>query len=119
MRVHASGEQTEVVNSAFDLFSKIPIQNARKDQMEIELYPITALADNGPIEFLYNGAPNLFIDLSHSTLYLELQIRKGNDALLAADVVGPVNNFLHSMLVVGDLPILPQMYWKKIHYEIH
>ena len=99
----SSARRAEVVNSTFDYFSPIPVQNARSDEFDVELYPLTAISDTGPLEFLFNGAPHLYINLAKSVLMLEVKITKAGAALEAEDVVGPCNNILHTMWASSDL----------------
>ena len=94
----------EVISSMFDYFSPIPTQHSIISEFDIDLHPSSALADNVPLEFNFNGADMIYIDLSQSELLLEIKILANAGAALAKDEpVGPANDILHTMWSSSDL----------------
>ncbi|KAF4528492.1 hypothetical protein B566_EDAN016896 [Ephemera danica] len=60
--------------------------------------PISSLENNSPIKFLIPASGDEYIDVGDTFLHVVALIRKSDGtAFAAADTVGPVNNFLHSM----------------------
>ncbi len=82
-----------------DLFSKRPIQTDIDETCYINYYPLVdPSGSNGPIEFFIPGNMMYFLDLKDSSLGVKVRVRKdGNTALVEADVLGPINNWLHSL----------------------
>ena len=61
-------------------------------------HPVTSLNDDAPIQFEINGSGENYIDLSNTSLLLQVKITKedGTDLNNPTDV-GPVNNWMHSL----------------------
>lgn len=86
------------LKSELDLFSTTPLQLAVDDSSFLEIHPIASLNDKNPIEFFVHGTGDAYLDLSHTILHLQVKINKNpNTALVATDVVAPVNYFLNTM----------------------
>lgn len=62
----------------------------------VDIHPLNNLSSNGPIEFNINGSSDELLDFNNTMLHLQLRIRNADTNLIAADVVAPVNNWLHS-----------------------
>ena len=96
----------EVLSSMFEYFEPVPVQNSIDHNFFQEFSPITAVTHLGPIEFNVSPSPDLALDLSTSTLYLEAAITKADGtAPLGTDDVGPVNLPLHSLFQSVELKI--------------
>jgi hypothetical protein len=69
-------------------------------------YPISSLTGAAPIEFDVSASGDDYVDLANSFLCMGAKItRINNDNLDAADTVGPVNNFLHSLFSQLDVSL--------------
>ena len=108
--VHASS--CECNKSELDLFTVPPTQTALEDSQWIEHRPITALTDNGPIEFLVPGSGDEYVSLSQSYFQVTAQILKpdGENLIQTAatdpDIgVGPINLWLHSIFSQIDVSL--------------
>lgn len=91
------------VSSALDIFSTLPVQTSVESGTYQSYRPVTSISNNGPIEFVVSGSSNdEYIELGRVYLHVKAKIRTaeipaaGNVAA-ARPVVGPVNNWLHSM----------------------
>lgn len=103
----------DVVNTALDLFTVPPVQTSVEGIKYVTYQPLTSLKGEQPIEFEISGTGNEYIDTSLIMLYTRNVIKTlANEKLKDSDVVGPVNNFLHSQfdrvdLYVGDCLVTP------------
>lgn len=96
-----------------EFFTDIPKQVVLDSANFTKVFPLSnVINDSGPIEFNICGTPDHFIDLNNTMLEIEVKIvnAAGNAALIANEVVGPVNNWLCSMfedvqLTVGETPV--------------
>ena len=99
----------ECMKSELDLFSVPPTQTSIESSYWCQYKPISALADDGPIEFVVPGNSDEYLDISHTLLYVRVILK--TDAVLGSgrdeDVanVGPVNNFLHSLFSQVDVSL--------------
>ena len=82
-----------------ETFDPIPKQVVLVASREVEYYSITSLANNSSVlEFQVEGTNDEYIDLNATQLVLDVKIVKPDDSdLIAADVIAPVNNWMHSM----------------------
>ncbi|CAF4934058.1 unnamed protein product [Pieris macdunnoughi] len=88
----------ECVKSELDLFALPSTQTSIEYGHWIHYKPISSFSDDGPIEFQVPGTGDDYIDLSHTLLHLKAQIKnQDGSAVNAANVVAPVNNWLHSL----------------------
>ena len=72
----------------------------------VEYNPISSIGDGTPIEFDINGSGQDYIDLATTQLYVKAKIVTADGGDIAADaVVGPVNNFLHSLFTEVDIKV--------------
>ena len=88
------------LKSELDLFSLPPTQTALEDNKWVFYKPVSSLSDEAPIEFCINSQNEEYLDLSHTMLKVSAKIIKNNPSNTDNDkdkLVGPVNNFLHSM----------------------
>lgn len=87
------------VKSELDIFSKLPIQTTVESGALQTYRPITSISNGGPIEFVVSGSTNdEYLDLGRVYLYVKATINAD-----AGVVVGPVNNWLHSMFSQVDV----------------
>jgi hypothetical protein len=96
----------ECAKSELDLFSAPATQTAIESGIYVEYHPISSLIGGVPIEFDVNASGDDYLDLSNSFLCVQAKVTRdnGND-LDAADTVGPVNNFLHSLFSQVDVSL--------------
>lgn len=97
-------ESTFNLKSESDIFSIPSIQSTIEEGYFQEYRPITPLSNDAPIEFLIPAHTMEYLDLSFTKIHIKAQITKINGDKLSnattkdlGDVVGPVNNFLHSL----------------------
>ena len=85
-----------------DLFTPAFVQSDIESGRYEDIYPITKLEDNGPIEFVIDNASDKFLDLNNSFLKVKCKITKANGQNLAdADKVSVINylvSFLFSQV---------------------
>ena len=83
-----------------EFFDPVLKQIALEKGQWVDVHPINNITSSeGPIEFAINGSVDEFIDLNNTMLQIRVKIvnAAANANLAAADVVAPVNNWLHSM----------------------
>ena len=69
-----------------------------------DIYPITKLEDNGPIEFGIDNASDKFLDLNNSFLKVKCKTTKANGQNLAdADKVSVINYPVSSLFSQVDI----------------
>ena len=69
-----------------------------------DIYPITKLKDNGPIEFVIDNASDNFLDLNNSFLKVKCKITKANGQNLAeADEVSVIDYPVSSLFSQADI----------------
>ncbi|KAK4881932.1 hypothetical protein RN001_005251 [Aquatica leii] len=91
-------QSCECIKSELDLFALPSTQTSIESGEWIFYKPLSSLTDDAPIEFVIPGNGNDYLDLSQTMLYVTAKIVKQDDTSLnVEDVVGPVNNWLHSL----------------------
>lgn len=94
-------EAQDIYNSSVNevsLFDHIQKQVVLDNPHETELFPSNNIDGDGPIEIEINGSPMEMIDLNNIMLIIQAKItNRDNNDLIAADVVAPRNNWLHTM----------------------
>ena len=105
----------ECGKSELDLFSLPPTQTTIESSQSIEYRPIATLTDDSPIEFLISGSADEYVDLSETYVRLTVRLKKSNGADLvtkdeaeawgADKIIGPVNNWLHSLFCQVDMDL--------------
>jgi hypothetical protein len=99
-------DSCECTKSELDLFSTPPTQVSVDNGTFVEYHPISSLADRTPIEFEVSSSGEDYIDFVNSYQYVRAKITKADGKKLeAADNVGPVNNFLHSLFSQVDVSL--------------
>ena len=94
----------ECTKSELDLFSVPPTQTSIDSGSFVEYRPISSLADGAPIEFEVVSSGDDYIDFANSYLHVKVKIQRADGTnLVAADTVGPINNFLHSLFSQVDV----------------
>ena len=78
----------------------------RSGGVYVEYHPISSITSGAPIEFDVTASGDDYLDFANSFLYVRAKITRDNgDNLDAADTVGPVNNFLHSLFAQVDVSL--------------
>lgn len=96
----------ECAKSELDLFSVPPTQTSIESGIYVEYHPISSLTDGAPIEFDVTASGDDYLDLTNSLLHVRAKIvRADGSNLAAADTVGPVNNFLHTLFSQVDVTL--------------
>lgn len=96
----------ECAKSELDLFAVPPTQTSIENATFVEYRPIASLTDGAPIEFEVASSGDDYLDFANSFLQVKVKIVRANgDDLVAADTVGPVNNFLHSLFSQVDVSL--------------
>jgi hypothetical protein len=96
----------ECAKSELDLFSVPATQTSIESGTYVEYHSISSLTGAAPIEFDVSASGDDYLDLANSFLCVRAKItRVNNDDLDAADTVGPVNNFLHSLFSQVDVSL--------------
>lgn len=82
-----------------ELFDPIPKQIVLDKAQWVDFHPVNNVNSDGPIEFIINGSTDEFLDLSNTMLQVRVKLVNGQNSnnLTDVDVVGPVNNWLHSL----------------------
>ncbi|XP_036147036.1 uncharacterized protein F54H12.2-like [Monomorium pharaonis] len=106
----------ECLKSELELFTVPPTQATIENSQWIHYKPISSLTDDSPIEFVVPGQGEEYVDLPHTMLHMCVQIRPTvykkktevvTEASKSSDVtdnlVGPVNNFMHSLFNQVDI----------------
>ena len=96
----------ECTKSELDIFSVPPTQTSIESGTFVEYRPISTLTDGAPIEFDITSSGDDYIDFANSLLHVKAKIERADGSVLeAADTVGPVNNFLHSLFSQVDVSL--------------
>ena len=99
-------QSCEGVKTELDLFTVPPTQNCIIDSHVVEHQPLASLDSGGPIEFLIPGSGDDYLDLANTMLHVQAKVTRANGHDLdAAEPVGPVNNWLHSLFSQVDLSL--------------
>ena len=97
-------QSCEGVKTELDLFTVPPTQNCISDSHVVEHQPTASLDSGGPIEFLIPGSGDDYLDLANTMLHVQAKVTRANGHDLdAAEPVGPVNNWLHSLFSQVDV----------------
>ena len=94
----------ECSKTELDVLAVPPTMTAMQDGQWTEHYPIAALNNTAPIEFIIPAQTEKWTDLNQSYLYLKLKVLLADGTDLAADShVSVVNNLFHSLFSNIDL----------------
>lgn len=86
------------LKSELDLFTDVGIQLGIDSSSFLEVYPVSSLSDSVPIDFIISSNLDIYLDLSHTILHIQVKItKKGGSNLTATDDVAPINYFLNTM----------------------
>lgn len=97
------------IKSELDIFTTLPIQTTVESGTLQSYRPVTSLSNNGPIEFLVSGSNgDEYMDLGRVYLHIQARVNVPVPVVAGAvagvvPVVGPVNNWLHSMFSQVDV----------------
>lgn len=88
------------------LLFNVPVtQTAVSGSYYVDCRPVSQISENGPIEFSVPGNAD-YIDLKKSLLYAKVRILHSDGTVLkAGEKVGPINNFLHSIVSQVDVSL--------------
>lgn len=102
---YVNSHRSAALKSELDLFAVPPTQNSVEDGSMHCYRPMAALSDTSPIEFIISGHGDEYIDLAHTALHLLVKVvpEKPRDKDAVAGVVGPVNNWMHSIFSQVDV----------------
>ena len=81
----------ECTLSDVDLFTPSFIQSDIQHGFYEDVFPISKLNDNGPIEFNIGNSTEKFIDLASTYLKLKVQIKKSDETAPNTFVILPLN----------------------------
>jgi hypothetical protein len=88
----------ECTKDQLDLFSLPPTQLSVEGSDYVFFKPIASLENTSPIEFVIPPSADEYTDVSQTFLHLTTKITLDTGAAPAAeDIVGPTNNFLHTI----------------------
>jgi hypothetical protein len=94
----------ECAKSELDLFSVPATQTSIESGTYVEHHPVASITGGAPIEFDVTASGDDYLDFANSFLCVQAKItRANNDDLDAADTVGPVNIYLHSLFSQVDV----------------
>ncbi|CAF1140237.1 unnamed protein product, partial [Brachionus calyciflorus] len=93
----------ECTKSEFDLFMTSSINTSIVSGDWYEINPTSSLSVGTPIEFRYEGSTNHYLQLSITSLYLQVSIYKDKVLVTGDDATAPINNFLHVLFSQVDL----------------
>ena len=89
-------DSQECVKSELDLFLTPGTNTSITNGGWFEINPTSSLSVGTPIEFRYEGSSNHYLQLSRTSLYLQVSIYK-DKVFVTSDDTAPINNFLHSL----------------------
>lgn len=96
--------------SELDIFTGIPMQTAIESGSNQSYRPVTSISNNGPIEFIVSGSSaDEYLDLARVYIHVRARLTVPLPAPSAQapnpaiPVIGPVNNWLHSMFSQVDV----------------
>lgn len=96
--------------SELDLFSTLPMQTAIESGSLQSYRAVTSIANNGPIEFVVSGSSaDEYLDLARVFIHVQVRLTVPIPAPTEqvpnpiAPVIGPTNNWLHSMFSQVDV----------------
>lgn len=98
----------ECTLAELDLFSAPMTQLSIEDKSYVEILPLAALTDGGPVEFFIPGDGERYLDLNDTLLHLRFKITNEDGTNLAPDAVAapvnyPLNTFFSQCdVVLGD-----------------
>ena len=95
-------DSCECTKSELDLFEVPPTQITEEKGHWTEYHLVSNPADGGPLEFQVAGTDE-YIDLSNSQLYIRAKIVNADGTDIGDELVGPVNNWLHSLFSQVDV----------------
>lgn len=115
----------DCTKTELDLFAVPPTQTSIEGGSWETYFPVSTLTDAGPIEFSVPGDGEEYLDLASTQLYIKARILKPDGTLMAAaNVPGPVNNWLHSLFEQVDVSLggtvissSDRMYAYRAHIE--
>lgn len=96
---YINSHKSPTAKTELDIFAVPPTQSSVESGIIQCFRPISALTETSPIEFIIPASSEEYLDLSHTTLHLNIRI----NPTVAGQVVGPINNFLHSMFSQVDV----------------
>ena len=96
-------DSNECVKSELDLFMTPSTNTSIVSGGWFEINPTSSLSIGTPIEFRYEGSSNHYLQLSRTSLYLQVSVYKNKELIKDDDPTSPINNFLHSLFSQVEL----------------
>ena len=90
-------DSTVCIKSELDLFMTPSTNTSITSGGWFEINPTSSLSIGTPIEFRYEGSSNHYLQLSKTSLYLQVSVLKDKTRVTTDIQVAPVNNFMHSL----------------------
>ncbi|XP_069615892.1 uncharacterized protein F54H12.2-like [Ranitomeya imitator] len=69
--------------SELDIFDIPPTQTSIEKSLFVEVQPVAALSDNGPLDFCISGSGDYYYDLNNTQLYINCRIVKQDNTAIA------------------------------------
>lgn len=98
------------VKSELDIFTTLPVQTTVESGSLQSYRPLTSISNPGPIEFVVGGSSSdEYLDLGRVYIYVKAKLtcveqeQVAGQAAPPACVLGPTNNWLHSMFSQVDV----------------
>ena len=96
----------ECTLAELDLFSAPMTQLSIEDKVYTEIMPLSAITENGPIEFFITGDGEKYLDLNDTLLHLRVKITNADGTDLANDApVGLINYPLNTLFSQCDVTL--------------
>ena len=90
--------ESELTTSSLDIFSTPPVDATLKDGKTVYYYPLNAISDSGPFDFIIPKDPDSWTVLNLTRLEGEIElIKKDGTDFAATDLVSVVNLFPQSL----------------------
>ena len=82
-----------------ELFEPVSKQVVLETGTWVDVHPLNNVSSDGPIEFFISGSQEEMVDLTEMEMCVHAKIvsTTADAALKATDIIGPVNNWQHSM----------------------
>ncbi|XP_069615979.1 uncharacterized protein F54H12.2-like [Ranitomeya imitator] len=96
----------ECAKSELDIFDIPSTKTSIEKSLFVEVQPIAALSDNGPLEFFISGSGDYYYDLNNTLLYINCSIVKQDNTAIADGVrVGLINYPLATLFNQVDITL--------------
>lgn len=83
-------ESLECMKSELELFTTPPTQTSIEKSGYVNIYPLTSLQLNGPLEFVLTPSSDNYIDLQKTILYLKCRLMFKGDTEITKKAPGEI-----------------------------